>query len=113
MVQDIENTMLLVDKGYHSNALVEERRIIAVIPSKKNRKQQRDYHEHVYKKRHLIECFFGKIKHFRRVFSRFDKTATVFTSFLQFVGVLTKQRILRWWRTRTDDLNVWSRKLRC
>ena len=91
LVQDIQNTMLLADKGYDSNALVqklEEQKTIAVIPSKKNRKQQRDYDKHVYKERHLIECFFGKVKHFRRVFSRFDKTATAFMSFLQFVGVL-------------------------
>jgi transposase len=91
LVQDLENTMLLADKGYDSNALIEQlekQKCIPVIPSKKNRKQQRDYDRHAYKERHLIECFFGKIKHFRRVFSRFDKTATAFMSFLQFVGVL-------------------------
>ena len=91
LVQDLENTMLLADKGYDSNAFVEQLRIqrsIAVIPPKKNRKHKRDYDRHLYKERHLIECFFGKIKHFRRVFSRFDKTATVFMSFLQFVGAL-------------------------
>jgi transposase len=91
LVQDLENTMLLADKGYDSNALIEQlekQKCIPVIPSKKNRKQQRDYDWHSYKERHLIECFFGKIKHFRRIFSRFDKTATAFMSFLQFVGVL-------------------------
>ena len=91
LVQDLENTMLLADKGYDSNALVGQLKIqqsIAVIPPKKNRKHKRDYDRHIYKERHLIECFFGKIKHFRRVFSRFDKTATVFMSFLQFVGAL-------------------------
>jgi transposase len=91
LVRDLENTMLLADKGYDSNALVEQlegQKCIAVIPPKKNRKHQRDYDKHVYKERHLIECFFGKIKHFRRVFSRFDKTATAFMSFLQFVGAL-------------------------
>ena len=90
LVQDLENTMLPADKGYDSNALVERlegQKSIAVIPSKRNRKCPRDYDQHVYKERHLIECFFGKIKHFRRVFSRFDKTASVFMSFLQFVGV--------------------------
>lgn len=91
LVQDLENTMLLADKGYDSNALVEQlerQKCVAIIPPKKNRKHKRDYDEHVYKERHLIECFFGKIKHFRRVFSRFDKTATSFMSFLQFVGAL-------------------------
>ena len=91
LVASLDNTMLLADKGYDSNALVAQlkgQKCIAVIPSKKNRKHKRDYDEHVYKERHLIECFFGKIKHFRRVFSRFDKTAIVFMSFLQFVGAL-------------------------
>ncbi|MDE5035641.1 IS5/IS1182 family transposase, partial [Francisella tularensis subsp. holarctica] len=32
------------------------------------------FDSHVYKERHLIEKFFSKLKHFRRVFSRFDKT---------------------------------------
>jgi len=89
LVQNLENTMLLADKGYDSNALVKQlegQKCIAVIPPKKNRKHKRDYDKYIYKERHLIECFFGKIKHFRRVFSRFDKTATVFMSFLQFVG---------------------------
>jgi transposase len=90
LVQDLENTMILADKGYDSNALVqrlEGQKCIAVIPPKKNRKHKRVYDEDIYKERHLIECFFGKIKHFRRIFSRFDKTATAFMSFLQFVGV--------------------------
>ncbi|NUX01517.1 transposase [Wolbachia endosymbiont of Madathamugadia hiepei] len=47
---------------------------------------KRDYDKHLYKERHLIECFFGKIKNFRGVFSRFDKTAEVFMGFLNFVG---------------------------
>ena len=68
--------------------MLEEHRCITVIPPKKNRKTQREYDLHVYKERHLIECFFGKIKHFRRVFSGFDKTAQAFMGFLNFVGVL-------------------------
>ncbi len=91
LIKDLKNTILLADKGYDSNSLVEkleEQKCIAVIPAKKNRKLKRGYDEHLYKERHLIECFFGKIKHFRRVFSRFDKTATAFMSFLQFVGAL-------------------------
>ncbi|NUX01451.1 transposase, partial [Wolbachia endosymbiont of Madathamugadia hiepei] len=79
------------DKGYDSDAFVaslENRKCKAVIPPKRNRKVQRDYDKHLYKERHLIECFFGKIKNFRRVFSRFDKTAEVFMGFLNFVGSL-------------------------
>ena len=43
------------------------------------------YDKHIYKERHLIECFFGKIKYFRRIFSRFDKTVSSYLGFLQFV----------------------------
>ncbi|MDR3187179.1 MAG: IS5/IS1182 family transposase, partial [Holosporaceae bacterium] len=37
---------------------------------------------------HLVENFFSKIKHFRRVFSRFCKTSSSYMSFLQFAGTL-------------------------
>ncbi|WP_410541861.1 transposase [Wolbachia endosymbiont (group E) of Neria commutata] len=82
---------VVADKGYDSNAFVaslESKGYEVVIPPKKNRKVQRYYDEHIYKERHLIECFFGKIKNFRRIFSRFDKTAEVFMGFLNFVGAL-------------------------
>lgn len=90
LLEKVQNSTVIADKGYDSNALLEaidKQNSIAVIPPKKNRKVQREYDTHVYKERHLIECFFGKIKHFRRVFSRFDKTANVFMGFLNFVGV--------------------------
>ncbi len=90
LIQDMENTWVIADKGYDRNAFVqnlEEKGCRPVIPSKRNRKYPRNYDEHIYKERHLIECFFGKIKHFRRVFSRFDKTASSFLAFLHFVSV--------------------------
>ena len=73
LTQDLKNTILIADKGYDSNALIDSlaaNNCKAVIPPKKNRKEQREYDEHIYKERHLIECFFGKMKHFRKVFSR-------------------------------------------
>lgn len=91
LVKGLQDTTVIADKGYDSNAFIqriEEQKCIAVIPPKKNRKIQREYDKHLYKERHLVECFFGKIKHFRRIFSRFDKTAKVFLGFLNFVGAL-------------------------
>jgi len=70
LIQDMENTWVIADKGYDSNAFVqdlEEKGCRPVIPSKRNRKYPRNYDEHIYKERHLIERFFGKIKHFRNV----------------------------------------------
>lgn len=57
-----------------------------VIPSRINRRYPRHIDEHLYKERHLIECFFGYIKHYRRIFSRFSKTALAFMAFLQLVS---------------------------
>ena len=61
---------------------------IPVIPPRKNRIEQRDYDTHLYKERHLVECFINKVKHFRRIFSRFEKLASCFLGFLSFVGTL-------------------------
>nr|VFK07904.1 MAG: Transposase DDE domain-containing protein [Candidatus Kentron sp. H] len=65
-----------MDKAYDCDKLIEQskgRGIISVIPSKANRKELREYDKRVYKEHHLVECFNGKLKQFRRVFSRFEK----------------------------------------
>lgn len=82
---------LLADKGYDADALLntlKETHIEAVIPPKANRTVQRPYDKHLYKERHLIECFFGKMKHYRRIFSRYEKLAMNYLSMLSFVGTL-------------------------
>ena len=49
-----------------------------VIPPKANRRLARDYDRHLYKVRHLIENFFAKLKQFRAIATRYDKTARNF-----------------------------------
>ncbi|MDX2049864.1 MAG: IS5 family transposase [Rickettsiaceae bacterium] len=91
LIDGFENTAVIADKGYDSNALIDAiyaKSSRAVIPSKKNRKVKREHDEDIYKERHLVECFFSKIKYFRRIFSRFDKTVKNFMGFLNFVGAL-------------------------
>jgi transposase len=56
-----------------------------VIPSQqvaKGDKAQRPYDKWLYREHHLIGCFINKIKHFRRVFSRFDKLPNRYMGFL-------------------------------
>lgn len=82
---------LVGDKGYDSDAFVQAiqaRGMKAVIPSRGNRKEARECDGFIYKERHLIECFFNKIKHYRRIFSRYDKTARNYGGFLYFVSSL-------------------------
>ncbi len=81
----------IMDKAYDADEVInqiENLGMTAVIPPKSNRKCQRDYDRHLYKERHLVECFINKIKHYRRVFSRFDKTARNFMSFVRFAAAL-------------------------
>jgi hypothetical protein len=62
--------------------------IEVVIPPRSNRKQPRKYNTHLYKQRHWIERFFGKIKHDRWVFSRFEKTRRNSLAMLHFASAL-------------------------
>ena len=60
LLAGIQAGALLADKAYDADALLntlKETRIEAVIPPKANRTVQRPYDEHLYKERHLIECF--------------------------------------------------------
>ena len=91
LIADFEMQALIADKGYDSDALINAvtaRGIHAVIPPKKNRLEMREYDQHLYRERHLIECFIGKIKHYRRVFSRFEKLSKNYMGFLSFVSAL-------------------------
>ena len=91
LIEGFSFEQLLADRGYDSNeilAAIEELGAEALIPAKANRIEQRDTDWHLYKNRHLVECFINKIKHYRRIFSRFEKYAKRYMEFLQFVSAL-------------------------
>jgi transposase len=91
LLEGIKDANVLADRGYISSLVREHiinKNSIPVIPSKSNSKSPIDYDKHLYKERHLVECFFSKLKHFRRVFSRYDKSARNFASFVSFVGAI-------------------------
>ena len=91
LIEDFEPRALIADKGYGSDALIEAvaaKGIYAVIPPKKNRTEMREYVRHLYRERHLVECFINKIKQYRMVFSRFEKLSRNYLGFLIFVSAL-------------------------
>ena len=53
-----------------------------MIPSKSNRKQQREYDKDLYKKRNRIERCFSRLKQFRRFATRYDKNRSCFQAFV-------------------------------
>ncbi len=82
---------VMADRAYDTNDILDfiaQNDAEAVIPAKKNRIVQREIDEHAYKERHLVECFMNKIKQYRRIFSRFEKYASRYMSFLSFASAL-------------------------
>lgn len=91
LLTDVRESTVLADKAYYSQNICEflfEKNCKLVIPSRSNAKNKHHIDKEIYKERHLIECFFSKLKQFRRAFSRFDKTIRCFVSFLSFAGSL-------------------------
>jgi transposase len=64
----------------------------AVIPSHPSRARKLPLDKHIYKERHLVECCFSKLKHFRRVATRYEKTAR------NFLAIITVAAITLWLR---------------
>ena len=74
---------LLADHGYDADWLrneLTEKKIAACIPSRKNRKEPIEHDKEYYKDRHKIEIMFGRLKDWRRVAMRFDRSPIVFLS---------------------------------
>ncbi len=91
LIEGIPFEVLIADTSYDAAdfiALIAEQEAQAVIPSRKNRTEPRDYDAHLYRERHLVECFINKIKQYRRVFSRFEKLSKNYLGFLSFVSAL-------------------------
>lgn len=91
LFQPFSARIVILDKAYDTNAVIdffENQGVLPVIPPKANRVVQRNYDRTLYKERNLIERFIGKIKQFRRVFSRFDKYARSYLHFIYFACAL-------------------------
>ncbi len=77
--------VILADKGYDADAILTDldaQGIAAVIPPKRNRKVQRPIDGNIYALRNLVERCFSKLKHSRRLATRYDKTASSFIGFV-------------------------------
>jgi len=82
---------VLADKGYDTDkvlACVASLGAEAVIPSKKNRLVQRLIDRNLYRDRNKVERFFSRLKQFRRLATRYDKTASSFLGMLHFVSAI-------------------------
>lgn len=82
---------LLGDRGYDSDRFrnsLRARNMVPVIPGRKNRREPVEYDKDIYKERNRVERFFCRIKNFRRIATRYDKTAIVFHGAVTFVAII-------------------------
>ena len=82
--------LLPPERSYDSNevvAIAEAKGMNVLIPPKSNRKNPRKIDFHLYKERHLVENFFCRLKQFRRVATRYEKTALNYLGFVLFASI--------------------------
>ena len=95
LIKGVSFDALLADKAFDADWLLQdldERGATAVIPPKTNRKIQRNYDAEVYKWRHLVENYFAKIKEFRGIATRYDKTDCSYAACWNLVAALITSR---------------------
>ena len=82
MLKATQADTVIADKAYVAQVRVIEPLLQAgkavVIPPKASRRHQRSYNPHLYKARHLTENFFARLKQYRAIATRYDKTARNF-----------------------------------
>ena len=86
LIENEHTGAVVADKAYDSDlfiAVIEQQGAQAVIPPKANRLEQRAYDKNLYADRNKVERFFNRLKHYRRLATRYEKTARNFLAFWQ------------------------------
>ena len=106
LIQNLPCKVLLADRGYDSDEIVEYAKnsgIQPVIPPKKNRKVQRKYNKNLYKKRHLVENAFLRLKRsWRGIATRYVKRLSPFIAFIHLACTMDWLKLIT--STRVDTL---------
>lgn len=90
-IQGKKSQYFIGDRAYDSNAIREAVSLNgaeAIIPSHGRRFHVFQFDKHIYKERHLVECFFQKIKSWRRIATRYEKTITMFQGMVYIACIL-------------------------
>lgn len=87
---DISGSNILGDKAYGAKKIREyitKQNAVYTIPPREKSDTPWYCDFHTYKERHLVECFFNKLKAFRRVATRYDKLASSFLAFVHLAAI--------------------------
>ena len=88
---DISGSIVQGDKAYGSKEIrdyITECFAAYAIPPKENNPEPWECDWWQYKERHLVECFFNKLKHYRRVATRYDKLGEHYKSFVYLASIM-------------------------
>ena len=91
LLEGFQANFVLADKGYDSDDFIEKIQssgAVAVIPPRKNRIEKRDYDKTLYKERNLVERLFQKLKHYRRIATRYERLVRNYRSMLSLVATV-------------------------
>ena len=86
LIEGEDTETVIADKAYDSDefiVFIEQMGAVAVIPPRANRKEQRNYDENLYADRNKIERFINRVKHYRRLATRYEKTSRNYLAFWQ------------------------------
>ena len=95
LIEGLPAQVVMADTAYDADPLrqtIADKGAVAVIPNNPSRAKKYPLDKHLYAQRHLIECCFSKLKQFRRVATRFEKTAQ------NYLAVVTLAAIVLWIR---------------
>ena len=95
LIKGLNPGHVLADKAYdadHFHHAILKAGADVVIPPKRNRRIQHAYDKAIYKERNHIERFFNKLKHFRRVATRYDKLLANFMGFVKIAAIAIQLR---------------------
>lgn len=95
LIEGLPAEIVMADTAYDSDHLrkaITRKGAVAVIPNNPSRASKYPLDKHLYAQRHLIECCFSKLKQFRRVATRFEKTAR------NYLAVVTIAATVLWLR---------------
>jgi len=91
LVADIAEVIVVADKAYDSarfRSFVEAQESATSIPQRSGARVKKPFNRSHYRKRHRVENFFGRIKRYRRIASRFEKKCESFEGFILFASIL-------------------------
>jgi putative transposase len=90
LIAGVETTAVLADKGYDADSnreAIRDQGAEPCIPPRRNRVTPVEYDRHLYKERNGVERFFGRVKQYRRVATRYDKKARNFLGFVWLAAI--------------------------